>query len=87
MYGTYIIPALATLLFVIFKIVEMKLFAAEKKPLKFLVRDALIVFACAFIASYIMYSFGGSVDDFLNVITDTNIIPKSADVFVDKPDF
>jgi hypothetical protein len=87
MYGTYIIPALATLLFVIFKIVEMKLFAAEKKPLKFLVRDALIVFSCAFISSYIMYSFGGSVDDFLNVITDTNIIPKSADVFVDKPDF
>ena len=46
MDNIYIIPFVTTILFCLAKLIEMKFIDKEMKPMKFLVRDAIIVFAC-----------------------------------------
>ena len=87
MDNIYIIPFVTTILFCLAKLIEMKFIDKELKPMKFLVRDAIIVFACSLLASYIFFNSNGSIDDFMSIITETKTIPKTTEIFTDVPGF
>ena len=87
MDNVYIIPFVTTFFFCLAKLIEMKFIDKEMKPMKFLVRDAIIVFVCSLLTSYIFFNFCGSLDDFMSVITETKTIPKITEIFTDVPGF
>jgi hypothetical protein len=81
---------LTTLFFVVFKFVENKYLAREEeqKPLKELVRDAIVVFLCSLAVGYILMAFGDNINDFYNVLTETKTInPAATQIFTDEPGF
>jgi hypothetical protein len=86
-----IIPTISTIIFFISKIIEMKFIDKEFKPLKYLFRDMLIVFISTTSATYIFYNLNGSIEEFMNIITDTKVLPASiagnTEIFTDTPNF
>jgi hypothetical protein len=79
-----------SLLFCLFKIVEMKFLSKTKeaKPLKFFVRDAILVFISSLLSSIVFFSLNGGVSDFVNTLTETKVISTGApEVFTDAPGF
>ena len=77
-----------TTVFGIFKILEMKYLEKDMKPLKFVIRDAVIVFVSSFATLTVNSMFGGNVQDFMNVLTDTKTLDAaSTQVFTGEPGF
>jgi len=77
-------------LFVFFKFLEYKFFdkSREMKPLKFFIRDSVIVFVSCLVGAFAYFQIHGEVADMLNVITDSNAIhPLATQVFTDAPGF
>lgn len=77
-------------LFIFFKFIEHKFVdkSREMKPLKFFVRDTLIVFVCSIFGAFVYFQVNGQVADMLNVITDNSAIhPLATQVFTDAPGF
>jgi len=93
MNDVFFISFVSTVLFAVAKFVEMKFIDKEWKPLKFIVRDAIIVFAVSFAASSVYFHFHVSLADFMNIITDvkspavTADVAKHAEIFTDTPNF
>jgi|UniRef100_A0A6C0JMZ3 hypothetical protein len=88
MEKTFIVSIIITCLFVVIKVLEMKYVDKEWKPLKNIIRDAVIVFACSMIGSFLLFSMDGSITDFLNVVTDNKSFNMSAtQIFTDEPGF
>lgn len=82
------IAVLVTLLFSITKFLEMKYLEKEWKPLKSVVRDAVIVFICTFASGFVIFEMNGSINDFFNVVTETKTLnPAATQVFTDDPGF
>ena len=77
-----------TAIFILLKILEMKYLEEEMKPLKFMVRDAVIVFTSAIAAAVLRFYIKGSLADFLNVVTE-NKIPnlEATQIFTGEPGF
>lgn len=77
-----------TTVFSVFKILEMKYLEKDMKPLKFVIRDAVIVFISSFATLTVNSMFGGNVQDFMNVLTDTKTLDAaSTQVFTGEPGF
>lgn len=77
-----------TLVFCIFKFVEMKYLDEEIKPLKSFVRDAIMVFSSAFLSVYVLLHYDKTITDLFSVITDTPIfVPDTTVVFTGAPEF
>jgi hypothetical protein len=77
MDNIFVIAAIISIIFLIAKFLEMRYIEKDSKPLKLLIRDALLVYFSVVVAHYIikqvnpiMHSVGGS--------------PQ---VFTDNPDF
>ena len=77
MDNIFVIAAIISIIFLIAKFLEMRYIEKESKPLKLLIRDALLVYFSVIVSHYIikqvnpiMHSVGGS--------------PQ---VFTDNPDF
>ena len=88
MENLFLIAMFATLLFLAIKFLEMKYLDKEMKPIKFIVRDGLIVFVSAVLASYGYHYSNNSVTDFLNVITENKVMNADAtQIFTDSPGF
>ena len=87
----FLFPVLTTILFCLAKFIEMRFFSDNRDetiPVKYLVRDAVIVFSSSFLVSYIHSMIGdGSIDDFMSIITETKTIPKITEIFTDTPEF
>jgi hypothetical protein len=66
------------IIYVLFKIVEMKIIDSKKKPLKPIFKDSIIVFMSCLFGLFVMDQVNISPKD------DTSI---SSNVFVDNPDF
>lgn len=83
------IAVLITVFYCLAKFVEMKFVEKKMTPLKFIVRDALIVFVSGIIASYICFNIDGNMLDFLNVMTETKTAPigGATEIFTDSPGF
>lgn len=66
----------------------MKFIDKELKPLKIIMRDAIIVMSCSIISTYIYFNIDKNITEFFNVITNTKIIDSTApQVFTDQPGF
>ena len=77
-----------TLLYGIFKFIEMKYVEDEMKPLKELVRDLAIVFVSSFICSFGYLHYQTKLSDFFDVLTNSNTLqPDNIQVFTGNPDF
>lgn len=83
------IAVLITVFYCLAKFIEMKFVEKEMKPLKFLVRDAIIVFISGAAASFICFNVDGKLMDFMNVMTDTKTAPVggATEIFTDSPGF
>jgi len=84
----FIIAFIVTILFMAAKVIEMKYIDKEWKPMKFVVRDIIVVFLCSMIGSFFYLHLDGSLMDFMNVVTDNKSFNMSAtQVFTDEPGF
>jgi hypothetical protein len=78
----------ATLFFVLLKLIEMKYLEEEIKPLKYIVRDAVMVFTSAFASAMGVFYMKRSFTDFLNVVTENKVLqPDATLIFTDTPGF
>jgi hypothetical protein len=88
MENLFLFAIFTTILFVLLKLVEMKYLEKEFKPLKYIVRDAVIVFSSSLAAAYGFFYTKGSIDDFLNIVTENKTLNMEAtQIFTDTPGF
>ena len=84
----FIFAVFTTIVFVILKMIEMKYLEKEMKPLKYMFRDAVIVFSSAVGAAAFTFYIKGSFSDFLNVVTENKVLqPEATEIFTDAPGF
>jgi len=77
-----------TIVFGIFKFLEMKYLDKHLKPLRDLVRDLVMVFLSSFLCSFGVLHYQTKIDDFLSILTNTSSLkPDNTQVFVGTPDF
>ena len=83
-----VLSSIITLLFSMAKIVEMKYVDKNWKPLKYIIRDAFMVFIAAFVGLYGFLQLNGTLNDFMNVITENKSLNlKATQIFTDEPGF
>lgn len=89
MENIFLIAVFATVMFCLAKFVEMKFVEKEMKPLKFLVRDAVMVFVSTALSVFAYSNMNGSISDFLNTLTETKTAPVggATEIFTDSPGF
>lgn len=88
MEAVFIISLFVTAFFCIAKVVEMRYLDTEVKPLKYLFRDAIIVFISSVIGSTICLHMKDSISEFFNIVTDTKTLnPAATEIFTDSPGF
>ena len=90
MENIFTISIVATVCFCFAKFVEMRFIDKKKemKPLKYFVRDAIIVFISVIIAVYAYDHLSGTISDLMNTVTETKILDtKTKEVFTDVPGF
>jgi len=88
MENLFLFAIFTTILFVLLKLVEMKYLEQEFKPLKYIVRDAVIVFSSALTASYGFFYMKGSINDFFNIVTENKTLNmETTQIFTDTPGF
>lgn len=79
---------IVTIIFITFKMIEMKYIEKEWAPIKTMVRDTLMVFSSSFLGGIVLLKSGNSLTQLFNIITDTKINPTAnASVFTDNPSF
>jgi hypothetical protein len=92
----FIFPILTSVLFFLIKLAEIRYFGGGdgvgddgKKPLKFIVRDTIMVFVSSLVVSYLMEYMNTYIADFFNVITDNKVVPTAVNtqIFTDQPNF
>ena len=84
MEKTLFLVVIISVLFFFVKMIEMKYIEKEMKPLKYIVRDTIIVFLASFLPIYGFFSLNGPISEILGV-QDSNISPTQ--VFTDMPGF
>lgn len=84
----FLVAVFSVVLFLFARFIEMKFIDKEYKPLKVLLKDAMMVFGATLVASYGFFYMNGSFKDFMNVITETKVLdPASTQIFTDVPAF
>ena len=86
MENPIMISLAATVLFIIAKVLEMKFIDKDttSKPMKFLVRDALIVFVCAFLPTFAFFQMNGTMTELMGGGTVAGVPTQ---IFTDAPEF
>ena len=88
MENIFIIAFLVTILFSAFKFFESKYLEKEEKPLKVIVRDAIIVFVCSVVSSFIFFNCQEYINEFFNVVTETKVLnANNTQIFTGAPEF
>ena len=81
---------LTVAIFCFAKFIEMRFVDEDKemKPLKFFVRDVVLVFLSACIAAFVFFHLQTSIQEFVNIATDVKAIhPMSTQIFTGDPGF
>jgi hypothetical protein len=78
MDNIFIIAGVISVIFIIAKFAEMRIIEKESKPLKILIRDALVVYFSAILGYFILEQLKPMIQDGGNVETP---------VFTDNPEF
>ena len=77
-----------TVLFCVFKFIEMKYIDKEIKPLKYFIRDAIMVFSSAFVCIYVLLQYDKNITDLFSVVTDSKVFsPDTTTIFTGEPGF
>lgn len=77
-----------TILFCVLKFMEMKYIDKEIKPLKFFIRDAIMVFTSSFLCVYVLLQYDKNITDLFAVVTDTKVFsPDTTTIFTGEPGF
>jgi hypothetical protein len=90
MENMLIVAIITTLLFCAMKFVEIRFIDKQKemKPLKYFVRDMILVFASSLIAGFFFFNANRQISEFVNTITDAKVMSDGqAQVFTDTPGF
>ena len=90
MENVFTISIIATVLFCFLKFAEMRFLdkTKEMKPLKYFVRDALLVFVSTVIGAFVYFNMSGTIHEFMNTVTETKVLSTGAtEVFTDVPGF
>ena len=84
----FLFAIFSTVIFVVLKMIEMKYLEKEIKPLKYIIREAMIVFASSLGAAFGVFNMKKSLSDFLNIVTENKVISSEAtQIFTDAPGF
>jgi hypothetical protein len=83
-----IIASIITFMFSIMKVIEMKYVAKQWTPLKYVIRDAVMVFGSALLGLFVFFQINGTMTDLFNVVTDGKAVNlNTTQVFTDAPGF
>jgi hypothetical protein len=83
-----IIASIITFMFSIMKVIEMKYVAKQWTPLKYVIRDAAMVFGSALLGLFVFFQINGTMTDLFNVVTDGKAVNlNTTQVFTDAPGF
>lgn len=80
MENIFIIAAVISIIFLLAKFIEMRFLEKESKPLKLLIRDALLVYVSVVVGNFIL-------EQLKPVMQDGGETVKHAPVFTSNPDF
>lgn len=86
----FMIAIVISILFCVFKFLEMKFIDKEMKPIKNVVRDAVYVFVAGFVGVFGVLNMNGSLTDFMKVITNNktaDVTSGTTQIFTDAPGF
>ena len=84
------IPLLSTIMFCLVKFLERRYLSDEtqRNSLKFIFRDAIVVFIVTLVANYMYCNIHTHIDNLVNVITETKSLASgNAEIFTDLPNF
>jgi len=90
MENVLLVAIITSVVFTLFKFAEMKFLDKPKeiRPLKFFVRDLVMVFVSSMAAGFVFFESGGAIREFFNTVTDAKVIMDGpAPVFTDSPGF
>ena len=79
MENTFVIAAIISITFLLAKFLEMRYVDNEPKPLKLLIRDALVVYVSVVISGFIMDQLNTVINETKDTVTPL--------VFTDNPPF
>ena len=94
-----VIPLMATILFCTVKYIEKNYFFDENEneneneietyALKYIFRDALVIFLVTLLSNYIYNNIHNDIDNLYNVITETKTFQfkGNTEIFTDTPNF
>lgn len=89
----FVVPTIASLFYCLAKFLERKYLVDsnefEKLSLKYIARDAIIIFSITLFANFIYFNTHHHLDNFFSIITDTNgtDLKTSTEIFTDHPNF
>ncbi len=84
----FLIVFLIVGLFCAIKFIDMKFVDKQMKPIKYVIRDAGIVFISSLSGLYLMLYYNNNVNEFFNVVTSNSTLnPATTQVFTDAPGF
>ena len=75
----FISALVISIVYILFKFLEMRFIYKENKPVKFLIRDTLIVYVCVTVGTLILQQ--------INPILETSILNVAPTAFTDNPNF
>jgi hypothetical protein len=75
-YSMFVIGVVISVVYIIFKFIEMKYILKEKKPIKTLVRDSVIVYISVVVGYYTLTQISSDI-----------IVNATPEVFTDNPGF
>ena len=79
MDNIFLVAGIISIIFFVAKFLEMRYVEKESKPLKILIRDALVVYVCVVVGMFIL-------EQLTPVIKET-VVPTSPIAFTDNPPF
>lgn len=84
----FMLALLITFLFCSMKIIDMKYVSKEWKPLKTVIRDAVVVLLSSISSLFVFNVSNGTMTDFFNIVTDNKVLnPAATEVFTGDPGF
>jgi hypothetical protein len=90
MEQVFIIAISTVVVFSIIKMIESRYLdkSDERKPLKEMVRDIVVLFIASFVSSFVYFQFQNNIRDFFNIVTETPTLnAASIQIFTDNPGF
>jgi hypothetical protein len=67
----------------------MKYFEKEPRPMKYMIRDTILVFLITTVSIYLYGTYFNTIQDFMGMVTDTKTVSAhvTPEIFTDNPGF